>query len=242
MKKTLAALMIAPLIFTATAHAAAFTADQEAQVRELVRDTLVKNPEILEEAIMALQQKQTEKQTAQMKDAVKANADALFNDKYTPLIGSKSPKLTIVSFTDYNCPYCKRFDPQLEAMVKKYPDVAVVFKLLPFKGESSLNASRAALSVWESKPEAFAPLHNRLMQKKTALTQDDINSALKTAKAGDVKVTDNSMNTMRMNMMLAEQLGVQGTPATLIGDVMLPGAVDEAQLDAIIKEQLAKVK
>ncbi|VDY35364.1 Thiol-disulfide oxidoreductase D [Morganella morganii] len=177
-----------------------------------------------------------------MKDAVKANADALFNDKYTPRIGSKSPKLTIVSFTDYNCPYCKRFDPQLEAMVKKYPDVAVVFKLLPFKGESSLNASRAALSVWESKPEAFAPLHNRLMQKKTALTQDDINSALKTAKAGDVKVTDNSMNTMRMNMMLAEQLGVQGTPATLIGDVMLPGAVDEAQLDAIIKEQLAKVK
>ena len=51
--------MIAPLIFTATAHAAAFTADQEAQVRELVRDTLVKT-EILEEAIMALQQKQTE--------------------------------------------------------------------------------------------------------------------------------------------------------------------------------------
>ncbi len=118
MKKTLAALMIAPLIFTATAHAAALTADQEAQVRVLVRDTLVKNPEILEEAIMALQQKQTEKQSAQMKDAVKANADALFNDKYTPRIGSKSPKLTIVSFTDYNCPYCKRFDPQLEAVVK----------------------------------------------------------------------------------------------------------------------------
>ena len=71
-----------------------------------------------------------------MKDAVKANADVLFNDKYTPRIGSKSPKLTIVSFTDYNCPYCKRFDPQLEAMVKKYPDVAVVFKLLPFKGKA----------------------------------------------------------------------------------------------------------
>ncbi len=54
MKKTLAALMIAPLIFTATAHAAAFTADQEAQVRELVRDTLVKNPEILEDLLRPL--------------------------------------------------------------------------------------------------------------------------------------------------------------------------------------------
>ncbi|MBA5859137.1 DsbA family protein, partial [Morganella morganii] len=65
MKKTLAALMIAPLIFTATAHAAAFTADQHAHVRELVLDTLVKNSDILEDAIMALLQKQTENQTAQ---------------------------------------------------------------------------------------------------------------------------------------------------------------------------------
>ncbi|OBU07144.1 DsbA family protein [Morganella psychrotolerans] len=242
MKKTLAALIIGSLFFTATANAAALTAGQEAQVRELVRDTLVKNPEILEEAIAALQQKQNEKQSAQVKDAVKANADALFNDKYTPRIGSKTPKLTIVSFTDYNCPYCKRFDPQLEAAVKNNPDIAVVFKLLPFKGESSLNSSRAALSVWETKPEAFVQLHNRFMQKKTALTQDDIDKAMKTANVSDVKITENSMNTMRMNMMLAEQLGVQGTPATLIGDVMLPGAVDDAQLDAVIKEELAKVK
>jgi protein-disulfide isomerase len=56
-----------------------------------------------------------------------------FNDPNSPRIGAKNPKLTLVVFTDYNCPYCKKFDPYLERIVEKYPDVAVVFKFLPFR-------------------------------------------------------------------------------------------------------------
>ncbi len=41
-------------------------------------------------------------------------AQLLFNDPNSPRTGAKAPKLTIVSFTDYNCPYCKQFDPMLE--------------------------------------------------------------------------------------------------------------------------------
>jgi protein-disulfide isomerase len=50
------------------------------------------------------------------------------------------------------------------------------------------------------------------------------------------------MTTLRTNMELAEQLGVQGTPATLIGDQMLPGAVSYEELETMVKQQLAKVK
>lgn len=53
--------------------------------------------------------------------------DFLFNDPDSPRIGAKDPKLTLVVFTDYNCPYCKKFDPYLEKIVEKHPDVAVVF-------------------------------------------------------------------------------------------------------------------
>lgn len=60
---------------------------------------------------------------------------ALFNDPASPRIGAKHPKLTLVNFTDYNCPYCKQLDPMLEKIVQKYPDVAVIIKPLPFKGE-----------------------------------------------------------------------------------------------------------
>lgn len=134
MKKTMLAVLFSSLVLGATAHAAPLTADQEAQVRKLVRDTLVENPEILEEAIVALQAKQGEKQQAQMKQVLKDQHDALFNDPTSPRIGSKDAKLVLVNFTDFNCPYCKRFDPLLEEMVKKNPDVAVVIKYLPFKG------------------------------------------------------------------------------------------------------------
>ncbi|MBE0151949.1 DsbA family protein, partial [Serratia fonticola] len=51
-----------------------------------------------------------------------------------------------------------------------------------------------------------------------------------------------SMTSLRTNMQLAEQFGVQGTPATLVGDQMLPGAVSYEDLEALVKQQLAKVK
>lgn len=242
MKKTVTALMISSLFFAATATAAPLTAEQEAQVRVLVRDTLIKNPEILEEAIVALQQNQAQKQETQMKDAVKENAKALFNDPLSPRIGAKNPKLTIVTFTDYNCPYCKRFDPILESMTEEFPEIAVVIKPLPFKGETSLNSARMVLSVWEKDPKSFLDVHHRFMQKKTMLTSDDIASVMKSTKQESVKMNESSMDVMRTNMMLAEKLGVQGTPATLIGDVMLPGAMDKEQLKEVIKEQLAKQK
>lgn len=93
-------------------------------------------------------------------------AKLLFNDPDSPRLGAKNPRLTIVSFTDYNCPYCKQFDPQLEKIVRENPDVLLIVKLLPFKGQSSVNAAKAALSTWRQQPDKFWPLHQRLMAKK----------------------------------------------------------------------------
>lgn len=113
MKKTLSVLVISSLLFGANVQAAALNAAQEKEVRALVRDTLVSNPEILEEAIMALQTKKADEQQAQFRQALASEHDALYNDAASPRIGAKDAKLVLVSFTDYNCPYCKRFDPLL---------------------------------------------------------------------------------------------------------------------------------
>lgn len=242
MKKTIVAVLFSSLMLGATAHAAPLTSDQEAQVRKLVRDTLVENPEILEEAIVALQAKQGEKQQAQMKATIKAEHDKLFNDPASPRLGAKDAKLVLVNFTDYNCPFCKRFDPQLEEIVKKYPDVAVVIKPLPFKGKTSLESSQLVLTLWEKDPKAFQALHQKFMQKQGMLTEENIKQALKATGNEKLVANDKSEETIRTNMMLAEKLGVNGTPATLIGEEMIPGAVDAQQLEMIVKEQLAKMK
>ena len=92
-------------------------------------------------------------------------AKLLFNDPNSPRTGAASPKLTIVSFTDYNCPYCKQFDPMLEKIVQENPDVQLIVKLLP-PGQSSVNAAKAALSTWQQAPDKFWALHQRLMMKR----------------------------------------------------------------------------
>lgn len=232
-------LMLLLLIVTPVWAAAPFTAEQEVRIKELIRETLVSNPDILAEAVNAWQQQTSEQQIGQ---AIEKNSKILFDDPASPRLGAKNAKLTLVAFTDYNCPYCKQFDPMLEKIVNKYPDVALVVKLLPFKGESSIASARVALTAWEQHPEQFWPLHQRLMSKKG--THDNASIAAAQDKTGvkQVSPTEQSMTTLRTNMQLAEQFGVQGTPATLIGDQMLPGAVSYEDLEALVRQQLAKVK
>ncbi|MEX3003470.1 DsbA family protein [Serratia fonticola] len=232
-------LMLLLLIVTPVWAAAPFTAEQEVRIKELIRETLVSNPDILAEAANAWQQQTNDQQIGQ---AIEKNSKILFDDPASPRLGAKNAKLTLVAFTDYNCPYCKQFDPMLEKIVNKYPDVALVVKLLPFKGESSIASSRVALTAWEQHPEQFWPLHQRLMAKKGFHDNASIAAAQDKTGVKQVAPTEQSMTTLRTNMQLAEQFGVQGTPATLIGDQMLPGAVSYEDLEALVKQQLAKVK
>lgn len=169
-------------------------------------------------------------------------AKLLFNDTNSPRTGAASPKLTIVSFTDYNCPYCKQFDPMLEKIVQENPDVQLIVKLLPFKGQSSVNAAKAALSTWQQAPDKFWALHQRLMMKKGY--HDDASIAAAKVKTGTdgIKTDDKTMDSLKMNLILAQVLNIQGTPATIIGDQMVAGAIPYDDLEGLVKEQLANVR
>ncbi|MBB1202649.1 DsbA family protein [Enterobacteriaceae bacterium 89] len=166
--------------------------------------------------------------------------DLLFNDPNTPAMGAKNPRLTLVSFTDYNCPYCKQFDPELEKIVHKYPEVRLVVKLLPFRSESSANSARIALTAWRQQPDQFWALHQRLMAKKGYHDDASILSAQQKTGTEAIKADGQSGETLQMNLILSQVLGVQGTPATLVGKTMVPGAIPYDELEALVKEELAK--
>lgn len=167
-------------------------------------------------------------------------ANLLFNDPNSPRIGAKAPRLTIVSFTDYNCPYCKQFDPLLEKIVHDNPDVLLIVKLLPFKGQSSVNAAKAALSTWRQQPDKFWALHQRLMAKKGYHDDASILAARQKTATDGVQVDDKTMDSLKMNLILSQVLNVQGTPATIVGDQMVAGAISYADLEGLVKEQLAQ--
>jgi len=166
--------------------------------------------------------------------------ELIFNDPNSPRIGATSPRLTIVSFTDYNCPWCKKFDPMLEKIVRDNPDVQLIVKLLPFRGESSVASARVALTAWRTRPEAFWALHQRLMSKKGNHDAASILAAQQKTATADVKPDAQSQQSVQMNLILSQVLNIQGTPATIIGDEMVAGAIPQADLEALVKAQLAK--
>ena len=169
-------------------------------------------------------------------------AKLLFNDPNSPRTGAAAPKLTIVSFTDYNCPYCKQFDPMLEKIVQENPDVQLIVKLLPFKGQSSVNAAKAALSTWQQAPDKFWALHQRLMAKKGYHDDASIAAAQKKTATDSVSLDDKTMDSLKMNLILSQVLNIQGTPATIIGDQMVAGAIPADELEGLVKEQLTKAR
>ena len=231
------------LLMTASLQAVAapaLTPAQEARVQELVQETLLKHPEILAAAAEKLDQQSAEASQQQMKSVIAQNSDFLYRDPNSPRIGAAKPRLTLVVFTDYNCPYCKKFDPYLEKIVAKYPDVAVVFKFLPYRSESSVTSARDALTVWRAHPEQFMKFNDLLMAKKGY--HDDASIAQAKQKAGVVvnEPDSESFETVKKSLALAQQLGIQGTPATLIGDEMLSGWVPYEQFDAMVSDALKK--
>lgn len=169
-------------------------------------------------------------------------AELLFNDPNSPRSGAKEPKLTIVSFTDYNCPYCKQFDPMLEKIVHENPDVQLIIKLLPFKGQSSVNAAKTALSTWRQQPDKFWSLHQRLMMKKGYHDDASIAAAQAKTRTDGIRTDEKTMDSLKMNLILSQVLNIQGTPATIIGDQMVAGAIPSDDLEALVKAQLAKAR
>lgn len=236
MKKSL--LLPLMLLAMPALAAAPFTPEQEARIKELIRETLVQNPSILAEAADAFDKEAAQQQQNVVAQMVKKNHDALFNDAGSPRIGAEKPALTLVYFTDYNCVFCKKFEADIEKLIKAYPQVAVVIKPLPYRSETSLTSARLALTVWEQQPNNFPKLHERLMAKKGSHDAASIDAALDKTGIKLKEPSKESLDTINSNLTLAQQLGVQGTPATLVGDQMISGAVPYEQLEAAVKGAL----
>lgn len=108
---------------------------------------------------------------ASQKAAVARQKD-LLSDPASPVIGNPNGNVTIVEFTDYQCPYCKAAEPRLQALLKEDPNVRLVVKEFPILTKESVTASRAALAaVKQGKYTAF---HQAMMEHKGQITVENV--------------------------------------------------------------------
>lgn len=236
---TAVALLLAA--FVAVAPVAAqekLSPTQRKEVEALIQETIRNNPEIVLDALRSLEARQKQAQAKRSLDTIRSESRALRENPSDHVLGNPKGDVTVVEFFDYRCSYCKQAAPRVKDLIKGDPKVKVVLKELPILGPESLLASRAAIASREQ--GKYGPFHDALM---AARRLDEASILQIAAEIGlDLKKLRADMDSpkveaiIRANHQLAEQLGINGTPAFIIGDNLVPGAIPTDQMKALVTE------
>ncbi|MCB8820627.1 DsbA family protein [Microvirga rosea] len=237
-----AALIAGALLLGAPAMAqkSEFSDQQRQAIGEIVRDYLLKNPEVLQEVIAELEKRQAETQRVAQASALKETREPLLNAPHSMVVGNPSGDVTLVEFFDYNCGYCKQALGDLQTLVKSDPKLRVVLKDFPVLGPDSVEASRVSLAVKNQlHGEKLFDYHTKLLgtrgrvngERAIALAKDmgvDVARLQKDMGGADIRTA------LQENAALGDKLGLTGTPAFIIGDVVVPGAVGLEPLKQVV--------
>jgi protein-disulfide isomerase len=213
----------------------------EPDVQRIVRDYLLKNPEVIYDALQELQRRREAEEAERQQAAIAEHRNAIFADAGDPVGGNPKGNVTLVEFFDYRCGYCRSMAAGLRSLMAQDPQLRFVFKELPILSPESTMAARAALAA--EKQGKYAAMHFALMQAKDlsregilALAREQGLDPERLAK--DMEAADITAR-LEENMRLAQALGVNGTPAFVLGDQLIPGAAEISQLAQLIGQQRA---
>ena len=211
--------------------AAGIDSGERAAIEGLVHDYILAHPEILPEAMSRLQANGAAKQIAAQRDRIETPFAGA-------VLGNPQGTITLVQFTDYACTYCRQSVADIAALVAAHPDLRVVVRELPILSRESEAAARMALSA--ARQGHYAAFHEAMFIGErpaqasiaVAAQRAGVDAGAAVPVAASAQVT----NELAGNVALAKELGITGTPAWVIGDRLLIGAVGRQALETAIAE------
>ena len=213
------------------AQAPLFDERQRQAIGEIVREYLIKNPEVLQEALGELERRTEAAQKTAQADALRTERDKLVGGARDYVIGNPQGDVTLVEFLDYNCGYCKKAVGDVKALVKADPKLRVVLKDFPVLGPGSTEASQVALAARaQLAGDRLQEYHARLMETRGPVNGERA-KVLAREMGLDMARLDRDLaggavdTAIRENLALGDRLGLTGTPAFIIGEGIIPGAV-----------------
>jgi len=236
--KSIAKTLLVPLLLGfAFSASAAISGSERQEVEKIVEEYLVSHPEVVIKAIHVWQQKQQAAEEALRKETMaRLREDAAKGG--SPVWGNPAGSVTVVEFSDYNCPYCKRSFPLLSKMVREDGDIRVVMKELPVLGPGSEYAARAALAAQrQGKYQAF---HEAMMAHQGRVAQQQVDQVARQVGLDPDRMkkdmeSDEVSLELQKNRIWAERLGITGTPAFVIGEELVPGAIDGRTMKKLVE-------
>lgn len=184
-------------------------------------------------------------QEQQRMAAMNKHHDWLYKNPSHSAFGAEEPALTIVNFTDYNCPFCKRLDSVLHQLTKENLKLKVINIYVPLQQREvaglDTNSAEFALNVWKNKPDSYAEVHDYLIAKSGRHDKSSLERVAKvTSTESELKTNDNVKKITTMNYQAFSELGFGGTPAMIIGDEIINGYVPLDKLKPIVEAELKK--
>ena len=243
---TIGALAIAGSLFLSALpfnQAHALDASEKAEIEKVIREYLLKNPELMLEVQQALEAKQRADQQAAAAAALEDNASVIFASKNQGQIGNPDGDVTVVEFFDYNCGFCQRAMQDMNALLEGDKNLKFVMKELPILSEGSVEASRVSTAIYRLAPEKYGEFHNRLLGmqgtkdgERAIRLAEEMGLDLAAIQAEAAK--DDVIDAFREANDLATKLGINGTPSYVIGDEVIFGALG---VD-VLKGKIANVR
>ena len=207
-----------------------------AAMHQVIKQYIMDNPEVVRDALIEL--------AAREKQAIiTAGLTKLRRDDGDPVMGNVNGSLVIYEFSDYNCGYCKRMFPTIQQVLASNDDVRLVVKEFPILSQSSLIAARAGVAA--QKQGKFPAFHREMMIYRGQISDAAMMRAARTAQL-DLNQLHQDMDSPATNAIIdrtrasAAALDLSGTPALIIGETIIPGAVSIEELQNVINRERAK--
>ena len=182
---------------------------------------------------------------AAMSDLAQAQGEpteaSVLHDPDNPVLGNSDGDITIVEWFDFNCPYCRKLEPELRQVVHDDGKVRLVLKDWPILGPVSVVAARMALAC--KFQDKYEKAHDAMIGVSSKLTEPRIYELIAAAGVDvDRAKQDLATNAKAIDGMLArnneaaEGLGFQGTPSFIVGKFRVPGVLTMDQFTQVIAD------
>jgi protein-disulfide isomerase len=203
-----------------------FSPTQRAEIVRIVRDALLRDPSILHDALQSMKD-------ADMRNAIEAHRAALVTPA-DPVAGNVNGTVTVVEFYDTRCPYCREIEPTMAQLLARDHSVRLVHKDLPVLGPASVLAAHALLAAQQQ--NGYDKLRAALMHAPPEYTKEEVLAMARKVGLNPDRLAhdmDDPAIATRLdaNLALASALGIDGTPALVVGDVLVPGAIELSELE-----------
>lgn len=231
-----AVLAATVLVAALPAAQAQFNKAQKSEIQSIIKDYLLKHPEVLRDALIELERRGKIEEAQTRARAVSDLAPKLFNSKHQIVLGNPNGKIQLVEFFDYNCGYCRKAMTDLAQLIQKNSDLRVVLKEFPVLGPPSREAAVVASALHKQfDGKKYWEFHARLMNNRGRIGKAQAIAAALAAGA-DMKRLEKDMASadieagLKEVLSIADALNMTGTPSYVVGPEVVVGAVGFAKL------------